>query len=163
VKWENLENRKPQRLSTSARLEMAAPRVAEPRDPSTLPVVIQSGIAAQQERFVDATTAAAFLSITRKYLLKLSRVGLIPAHPFGVGSRKQWRYRISELEGWGLAQNAVPADNEGGSLRAAKKGGRAQRKTSHPPRCSGSRLATALLDCALMFIAGRFRRVRNRP
>ena len=78
----------------------------------------------QPERFVDAATAAAFLSITRKYLLKLSRLGLIPAHPFGVGSRKQWRYRISELESWGLAQNAVPADNEGGSLRAAKKGGR---------------------------------------
>lgn len=76
------------------------------------------------ERFVDATTAAAFLSITRKYLLKLSRLGLIPAHPFGVGSRKQWRYRISDLESWGLAQNAIPADNNGGSLRAAKKGGR---------------------------------------
>lgn len=78
----------------------------------------------QPERFVDAVTAAAFLSITRKYLLKLSRLGLIPAHPLGVGSRKQWRYRISELESWGLAQNAAPADNKGGSLRAAKKGGR---------------------------------------
>jgi hypothetical protein len=76
----------------------------------------------QPERFVDGATAAAFLSITRKYLLKLSRLGLIPAHPFGVGSRKQWRYRISELESWGLAQNAVTADNEGGSPRAAKRG-----------------------------------------
>jgi hypothetical protein len=78
----------------------------------------------QPERFVDATTAAAFLSITRKYLLKLSRLGLVPAHPFGVGSRKQWRYRISELESWGLAQTVISADNNGGSPRAAKKGGR---------------------------------------
>jgi len=76
----------------------------------------------QPERFVDAATAAAFLSITRKYLLKLSRLGLIPAHPFGVGSRKQWRYRISELESWGLAQNAAPAHNKDGSPRAAKRG-----------------------------------------
>jgi hypothetical protein len=78
----------------------------------------------QPERFVDADVAAAFLSISRKYLLKLSRLSLVPAHPVGIGSRKQWRYRISELENWGLAQNAVPADNEGGSPRAAKKGGR---------------------------------------
>ena len=76
----------------------------------------------EPERFVDAATAAAFLSVTRKYLLKLSRLGLIPAHPFGVGSRRQWRYRISELESWGLAQNAIPADNKDGSPRAAKRG-----------------------------------------
>ena len=78
----------------------------------------------QPERFVDAETAAAFLSITRKYLLKLSRLGLIPAHPFGVGSRKQWRYRISELESWGLSQIMIVSDNASGSLRAAKKGGK---------------------------------------
>ena len=76
----------------------------------------------QPERFVDAAVAATFLSITRKYLLKLSRLGLIPAHPFGVGSRKQWRYRISELEKWGLSQSTVRPDNDGGSPRAAKRG-----------------------------------------
>jgi hypothetical protein len=76
----------------------------------------------QTEYFVDATVASRFLSITRKYLLKLSRLGLIPAHPFGVGSRKQWRYRISELEKWGLSQGTVRPDNESGSPRAAKRG-----------------------------------------
>ena len=75
-----------------------------------------------QEYFVDATVASRFLSFTRKYLLKLSRLGVIPAHPFGVGSRKQWRYRISELEKWGLSQSTVRSDNDAGSPRAAKRG-----------------------------------------
>jgi hypothetical protein len=74
----------------------------------------------EDEHFVDATVAAAFLSITRKYLLKLSRLGLVPAHPLGVGSRRQWRYRISELAQWALAQNAARTDNTDGSPRAAK-------------------------------------------
>lgn len=74
------------------------------------------------ERFVDAATAAEFLSITRKYLLKLSRLGIVPAHPLGIGSRKQWRYRISELAKWGLSQSAIQPDNKDGSPRAAKRG-----------------------------------------
>jgi hypothetical protein len=78
----------------------------------------------QEEHFVDATVAAAFLSITRKYLLKLSRLGIIPAHPIGVGSRKQWRYLISELAEWVLSQSATQPDNKDGSPRAAKKGGK---------------------------------------
>ena len=76
----------------------------------------------QAEYFVDATVASRFLSITRKYLLKLSRLGVVPAHPFGIGSRKQWRYRISELAKWGLSQSTVRPDNDGGSPRAAKRG-----------------------------------------
>jgi hypothetical protein len=39
-----------------------------------------------------------------------------------VGSRKQWRYRISELEKWGLSQSTVRPDNDAGSPRAAKRG-----------------------------------------
>ena len=78
----------------------------------------------QPERFVDADVGAVFLSISRKYLLKLSRLSLVPAHPVGIGSRKQWRYRISELEKWALSQNMIVSDNASGSLRAAKKGGK---------------------------------------
>jgi hypothetical protein len=74
----------------------------------------------REEHFVDASTAAGFLSIDRRYLLKLSRLGLLPAHPLGIGSRRQWRYRISELAEWALAQNAIRPDNERGSPRAAK-------------------------------------------
>jgi hypothetical protein len=76
---------------------------------------------AQEEHFVDAAAAAAFLSITRKYLLKLSRLGLVPAHPLGIGSRKQWRYRISELSAWALAQSADRPDNANGSPRVQKR------------------------------------------
>jgi hypothetical protein len=72
------------------------------------------------EPFVDAAVAATFLSITRKYLLKLSRLGIVPAHPLGIGSRKQWRYRISELEKWALSQSTVRADNDAGSPRSRK-------------------------------------------
>ena len=77
-----------------------------------------------REYFVDAAVAAAFLSITPKYLLKLSRLGAVPAHPLGTGTRKQWRYRLSELEEWGLAKCADRPDNKDGSPRAAKKGGK---------------------------------------
>ena len=78
----------------------------------------------RHEYFVDATLAAKFLSISRKYLLKLSRLGHVPAHPVGIGSRKQWRYRISEVEKWVLSQNTVVLDNACGSPRATKKGGK---------------------------------------
>ena len=77
-----------------------------------------------REYFVDAAVAAAFLSITRKYLLKLSRLCAVPAHPLGTGTRKQWRYRLSELEEWGLAKGADRPDNKDGSPGAAKKGGK---------------------------------------
>src|ERR1039458_8807816 len=74
----------------------------------------------QEEYFVDAEMAAKFLSITRKYLLKLSRLGVLPAHPLGIGCRRQWRYRISELAEWALAQHATGPDNVPGSPRAPK-------------------------------------------
>ena len=83
----------------------------------------------EQEHFVDAAVAAAFLSITRKYLLKLSRLGLVPAHPLGIGSRKQWRYLVSELRHWmlstgahsGLGQIPDQPDNASGSPRVQKR------------------------------------------
>jgi hypothetical protein len=76
---------------------------------------------AQAEHFVDAAVGGKFLSITRKYLLKLSRLGLVPAHPIGIGSRRQWRYRISELSEWALAQNATGPDNVFGSPRSRER------------------------------------------
>lgn len=69
---------------------------------------------------MDATVASEFLAVSRKYLLKLSRLGIIPGHPLGIGSRRQWRYRISELAEWALAQNAIWPDNDGGSPRVQK-------------------------------------------
>jgi len=52
------------------------------------------------ERFVDASNASTFLSISRKTLLGLARAGRVPAHPIGEGVRKTWRFRISELARW---------------------------------------------------------------
>ena len=49
------------------------------------------------ERFVDADEAARFLSITRRRVLDLSRRGILPAHPIGLGTRRVWRFRLSEL------------------------------------------------------------------
>ena len=49
------------------------------------------------ERFVDAPTAAKFLSISQRSILILARQGELPAHPLGQGTRRNWRFRLSEL------------------------------------------------------------------
>jgi hypothetical protein len=46
---------------------------------------------------VDAARAADFLAITRRQTLELARAGLIPAYPIGIGKRRTWRFRLSEL------------------------------------------------------------------
>ena len=61
----------------------------------------------QEEHFVDAGTAAEFLSISRKHVLRLSRLGKIPAHPISFGRRITWRYLLSELRAWVLS-NSFP-------------------------------------------------------
>lgn len=51
-----------------------------------------------EEPFVSAEEAAAFLSVTRRYLLSLARRGLPGAYPLGTGTkRKMWVFRLSEL------------------------------------------------------------------
>jgi hypothetical protein len=52
---------------------------------------------AEMEPFVDADQAAAFLSIPRRRLLELARLGELPGHPIGRGKRRIWRFRLSEL------------------------------------------------------------------
>lgn len=50
------------------------------------------------EPFVSAEEAAAFLSVTRRYLLALARRGIAGAYPLGTGTqRKIWVFRLSEL------------------------------------------------------------------
>ncbi len=58
------------------------------------------------EHFVDAAVAARFLGCSRTYLLKLARLGQVPAHPLANGDnklRRTWRFRLSELEAFMLA------------------------------------------------------------
>jgi hypothetical protein len=49
------------------------------------------------EPFVDSIKAAEFLSLRPRRILELARASEIPAHPVGSGTRKQWRFRLSEL------------------------------------------------------------------
>jgi Helix-turn-helix domain len=49
------------------------------------------------ESFVGADEAARFLSLTRRRVLDLARARKLPGHPIGDGSRRVWRFRLSEL------------------------------------------------------------------
>ena len=49
------------------------------------------------EPFVDAEQAGQFLCIRPRRAVELARKGILPAHPLGNGSRKVWRFRLSEL------------------------------------------------------------------
>ena len=59
----------------------------------------------QIEHWVDATRASEFLDIDRKFLLKLARLRKIPATPMGIGSRRQWKFKLSKLDEWMQAQS----------------------------------------------------------
>ena len=94
---------------------------------ASLQNVSGSGVFCPQiEGFVDACKAAQFLCISRKHLMKLSRQGLIPGHPLGQGTRKAWRYLLTELQqhvlrgGFPSQQVGVPHKMRSGSPR---KGG----------------------------------------
>jgi hypothetical protein len=49
------------------------------------------------ESYVDADTVAAFLKMKRKTVLEWARRGIVPAHSWGQGRRKVWRFLISEI------------------------------------------------------------------
>lgn len=51
------------------------------------------------EPFVDAAKVAAFLSLKKREVLHLTRLGRLPAHPVDPNAaRKCWRYRLSEVD-----------------------------------------------------------------
>ena len=52
------------------------------------------------EYYVDAGEAGKFLGIHRRTVLQMARDGVIPAHPLGDGTRKLWRFLLSELDDW---------------------------------------------------------------
>lgn len=49
------------------------------------------------EGFVDADEAGKFLFLNRRRILELARAGKLPGHPIGDGTRRVWRFRLSEL------------------------------------------------------------------
>ena len=80
------------------------------------------------ERFVDADEAAKFLSITRRRVLELARSGKLPAHPVGDGTRRVWRFRLSELAN-ALIKNVFTSQND----PAIRKPAGAPRRTALGP------------------------------
>jgi len=76
------------------------------------------------ERFVDGDEAAEFLSLTRRRILELTRAGKLPGHPIGEGTRRVWRFRLSELA------NAVAAAQ--GSGFSSRRRASMVRPSAHP-------------------------------
>jgi len=50
------------------------------------------------EPYVDPDQAAAFLNTNRLRVIRMARSGCLPAHPLGSGTRRQWRFKLSELD-----------------------------------------------------------------
>jgi excisionase family DNA binding protein len=51
------------------------------------------------EPFISAEEVAAHLKITRRQVLEMTRRGIIPGYPLGIGStRRVWRYKLSEID-----------------------------------------------------------------
>jgi len=88
------------------------------------------------EPYVTADDVAEHLKITRRQVLEMTRRGIIPASPLGVGEhRRVWRYKLSEVEaaiasgvrnphasqeGKVLAEMAAPRTMRDGSPRSQK-------------------------------------------
>jgi len=51
------------------------------------------------ESYVSPEDAAEFLMVTRLKVIRMARSGVLPAHPLGAGKRRQWRFKLSELDG----------------------------------------------------------------
>jgi hypothetical protein len=78
---------------------------------------------------VDASDAAKYLHCSRKHVLRLSRLGVIPAHPISFGRRVTWRYLLSELHAWVLGNRAP--------VNVAENGTSARRMAGGSPRKGG--------------------------
>jgi excisionase family DNA binding protein len=50
------------------------------------------------EQYVSPEEAAAFLKVNRLKIIRMARSGAVPAHPLTTGKRKQWRFKLSELD-----------------------------------------------------------------
>ena len=75
------------------------------------------------EPFVDADTAAEFLSITRREVLKLTRQGVITGYPISGRLRKTYKYRLSVIaEEMTACNRAAHRVGETGSAAISMKG-----------------------------------------
>ena len=67
------------------------------RDPSQLSIC---PVVPALEPYVDARVGGKFLGIHPKTLMRLARLGEVPAHPISDGIRHHWRFLLSELDTW---------------------------------------------------------------
>jgi excisionase family DNA binding protein len=67
---------------------------------SVLTSTILSPPRVEPEHYVNSDEAASFLKLNLRTVQRLAREGTIPAHPFGEGARKTWRFLFSELDAW---------------------------------------------------------------
>lgn len=127
LKLDNPKTRQSSALPT--RLQEEGSRTSGVRDPSIPSASVNSAVAPPQEYFVDASVVAEYLRCSRKYILRLSRHGVIPAHPISFGRRVTWRYLLSELHAW-VVGNRVPAN-------VAENSASGRRMTDGSPRKGG--------------------------
>jgi hypothetical protein len=90
------QNEKTQISAVKVRLQQKGSRTAEV-DALTSHVSVQTGVTGQQEPFVDAKAVAAFLSISRDDVLRLTREGKIRGYAYKGHLRHVYRYRLSEV------------------------------------------------------------------
>ena len=50
------------------------------------------------EPYVSPEEAAEFLDTNPLKVLRMARSGALPAHSLGSGKRRQWRFKLSELD-----------------------------------------------------------------
>jgi excisionase family DNA binding protein len=50
------------------------------------------------EQYVSPEVAAAFLHTSRLKVIRMARSGQLPAYPLGGNKRRQWRFKLSELD-----------------------------------------------------------------
>ena len=75
------------------------------------------------EAYVDADAVALFLKMKRKTVLEWARRGIVPAHSWGQGRRKVWRFLISEIASHGKPVQGTIEDGSPEIARLEKKYG----------------------------------------
>ena len=61
------------------------------------------------EPFVDCRTAGQFLGFTATQVRRLAEAGKVRAYQYGLGRRKYWRFKLSELANGPEALHSTPS------------------------------------------------------
>jgi hypothetical protein len=78
------------------------PSAERSETPSSPPEPLAHGFESysRHEPYVDAREGASFLHMHPKTLMRLAREGSVRAYSFSEGTRRHWRFLISELDKW---------------------------------------------------------------